>query len=170
MKLKVCIMAVLAAAIAAPVHADNIAGCEVVLMEPVLEDGKPTGAEMASFRPAASFLSSVYDDEDGFVDVLDGFEIRGIMCERRSLIPTLRDFQIAATGLPLAMSENFDSSESNLMTVFYKDGRFQHTYDGAPLSVSEELRLTDVMEVFNLQPHDLDKMEKISKEKHEEMK
>ena len=154
-------------------HADNIAACEVVLMEPVLENGEPTGAEMASFRPAAEFMSSVYDDEDGFARELDGFKIRGVMCERREIIPTLRDFPIIATGVPLAMSENFDSPESNLMTLFYKDGKFKHTYSGAALSPSDQVKLDDVMEVFNLQPHDLsapEKMEKISKEKHEELK
>ncbi len=143
------------AAFVLPAHADNIAACEVVLMEPVLKDGIDTGAKMASFRPAVAFMSSVYDDEDGVLKTLDGYDIRGVMCERRYVIPTLRDFPILATGLPLAMSENFDSPDSRLMTTFYKDSEFQYTYQGPPLSPSEEAKLKDVIDIFNLQPHGL---------------
>jgi len=135
--------------------ADNIAACEVILMETVEEDGKKTQAQMASFRPAVDFLSSVYDDEDGHMTEVDGYKIRGVMCVRKDVIPTLRDFPILATGLPFSLSQNFDSSESSLMTVYYKEDQFRHAYKGGPLPDDKIAQLLDVMEVFNLQPHDL---------------
>lgn len=138
-------------------QADNIASCEAILMEDILEEGEKTGAKLASFRPAAEFLSSVYDDEDGSVTVLDGYKIRGVMCQRRTVIPTLRDFPILATGVPLSLSQNFDSEKSSLMTLYFKDGEFRHTYKGEPLSPSELSKLNDVMEIYNLQPHNLGK-------------
>ncbi len=136
-------------------YADNIAACEVVLMEPVMDGEIDTGAQMASFRPAAEFMSSVYDDEVGYVSELDGYKIRGIMCTRRSVMPTLRDFPIVATGIPFSMSENFDSTLSSLMTIFYKDGAFGYDYRGRDLHEKEQAALADIIDVFNLQPHDL---------------
>lgn len=133
--------------------------CEVVLMEPVMDKGVDIGAEMASFRPADAFMASVYDDMDGYKDEQDGFKIRGVMCTRDNIIPTLRDFPILATGLPFSISQNFDSAESGLMTLYYKDNRFWHAYSGPPLSDADIGALLDVMDVFNLQPHDLPKTE-----------
>lgn len=146
---------ILSLAFAGPSAADNIAACEIVLMETVQEEGKDTNAQMASFRPAVDFLTSVYDDEDGHMTEIDGYKIRGIMCERNNIIPTLRDFPILATGLPFSLSQNFDSSTSGLMTVYYKDEQFLHTYKGGPLTDEQIGKLLDVMEVFNLQPHAL---------------
>lgn len=155
MKKLALILPVLTAVFAVPVSAGNIANCEVVLMEPMIKDGKDTGAKFASFRPAAAFLSSVYDDEAGHETQLDDHDIRGVMCTRQALIPTLRDFPILATGIPFSVSENFDSPNSNLMTLYFKDGKFHHTYAGAKLNPGDLEKLKDVMEVFNLQPHEL---------------
>lgn len=138
-------------------QADNIASCEVVLMEKIVDEGKNTGAKMASYRPGAEFISSVYDDEDGHVSEIGDHKIRGVMCERRGVIPTLRDFPIVATGIPLSLSQNFDSTKSSLMTLYFKEGEFRHIYKGKPLSPSEQSKLTDVMEIYNLQPHNLGK-------------
>lgn len=149
-------------------QAENIASCEVVLMENIVDEGKDTGAKMASYRPAAAFLSSVYDDEDGHLSTIGDFKIRGVMCERRAVIPTLRDFPILATGIPFSLSQNFDSAKSSLMTLYFKDGKFRHTYKGAPLSPSELSKLNDVMEIYNLQPHGLGKTADDKKEADEE--
>lgn len=160
----------LISAFALPASADNIAACEVILMETVQEDGKDTDAQMASFRPAVDFLSSVYDDEDGYMTEIDGYKIRGVMCERPDVIPTLRDFPILATGLPFSLSQNFDSSESSLMTVYYKDDRFRHAYKGGPLPENKIAELLDVIEVFNLQPHDLKSTRDMKRLSYEEQK
>ena len=144
--------------------ADNIANCEVVLMEPVLENDEPTGAEMASFRPAAEFLSSVYDEEHGHVKEINGYPIRGVLCQRNSIIPSLRDYPVIATGIPFSLSENFDSPDSRLITLYYKDGEFLHKYAGEELGKDDQSALDDVMEAFNLQAHDLKKPEEKDKD------
>jgi len=138
-----------------PSYADNVAKCEVVLLEPVMHEGTDTGAEVASFRPADGFIASVYDEEVGNISEIDGFDIKGVMCERLDVVPTLRDFPIITTGLPFSISENFDSPDSSLMTVYYKDGKFKHIYQGADLSEDGQTRLDDLMEILNLQAHNL---------------
>lgn len=163
---------IIISAFAPQAFADNIAACEVILMETVEEDGKETQAQMASFRPAVDFLSSVYDDKEGYMTEVDGYIIRGVMCERKDVIPTLRDFPILATGLPFSLSQNFDSAQSSLMTVYYKEDRFRHAYKGGPLPEDKIAQLLDVMEVFNLQPHDLKSskdMERLSAKKQKEL-
>ena len=155
MKKLTLIMAASLAGFAAPAFAGNIANCEVVLLEPMEKDGIDTGGRFASFRPAAEFISSIYDDEDGYARQLDGHDIRGVMCTRRAVIPTLRDFPILASGIPFSISDNFDAPDSKLMTLYFKDGEFKHIYSGAPLTETEQDELSNVMEVFNLQPHDL---------------
>jgi len=118
---------------------------------------------MASFRPAAEFMSSVYDDAEGHVDNIDGHAIRGVLCQRTNVIPSLRDFPIIATGIPFSLSDNFDRPDSQLVTVYFKDDAFQHKYAGKDLSKDDKTALMDVMEVFNLQSHNLGKSEKDEK-------
>ncbi len=125
------------------------------MAEKILEDGKPTGAVMQSFAPAAEVIASVYDSEDGRVEDIDGRRIQAILCERRNVIPTLRDFPILKAGIPLALSTDFEAADSRSVTVFFKDGEFHHVYKGAELTEDEQAKLDDAMEVFNLQPHDL---------------
>lgn len=158
-------------------YADNIAKCEIVLLESVGEDGG--SAQVASFRPAGEFISSVYDGEEGHLTESDGHKIRAVMCERSDVIPTLRDFPLLATGIPFSISENFDSSDSRLMTFYYKAGEFKHKYKGPDLMAEDQTKLDEILDVYNLQPHKLPKpditeevedMKRISKEKHEELK
>lgn len=140
--------------------ADNIAGCEVVLMEKIAQEGLEGSAEVASFRPAEEFIASIYDDETEVLREIDGLAIRAIMCKRQSVIPSLRDFPIVATGTPFMISQNFDSTESGLTTVYFQDGKFRSSYKGPELDAEMDAKMTDRMEVFNLQPHDLAEKEK----------
>ncbi len=138
-------------------QADNIAACEVVILEAATNDDGSKGAELATFHPAAEFMASIYDAEDGHIKEIDGQKIRGVMCERKNIVPSLRDFPILATGIPFSLSNDFDSAESRLLTVYFKDGEFQHKYIGPDLSEDDTAALTDSMEIFNLQGHNLDK-------------
>ena len=140
---------------AVPTRADNIANCEVAVMEPLMDEGEPSGAEIAAFYPAAEFMASVYDDEDGAVLEVEGKPIRAVLCQRRDILPTLRDFPVVATGIPFSISNNFDSAESRMISVYFKAGEFTHKFVGDELAEKEETALMDILEVFNLQPHDL---------------
>lgn len=126
-------------------------GCEIVLIETVAK-----GASLASYRPADDFLESIYDDEDGFQETVDSLKVRAVMCTRDRVIPQLRDFPILSSGVQFSISNDFDSHDSQFMTVFYKAGKFQHKFSGPTLSDGELIALRDVMEVYNLQEHDLD--------------
>ena len=108
--------------------ADNIAACEVVLMEKIDQEDSEGVTEIASFRPAADFIASAYDKETEILREIDGLPIRAVMCKRRSIVPSDSDFPIVATGTPFMISQNFDSSETGLTTIFFKNGEFHVTY------------------------------------------
>lgn len=136
---------------ASPVMAmDN--ACEAVILSPLSE-----GSDVASYRSAETVLTSIYDDATEVVLTIDGDPVRAIMCTRDDVIPTLRDFPILKAGLPLSLSTNFDASDSAFLTILYQDGKFEHIYKGPDLFDDQKAALKDVMEIFNLQPHDLDK-------------
>jgi len=126
--------------------------CEIVLIERV-EDG----ANIARFHPADAFLDSVYDAEEGYIKRVDDNAINGVLCERANVIPTLRDFPVLATGIPLSLSEDFDTPDSRLITLYYDGEGFTHVYKGEPLSDTDQASLADTLEIFNLQPHTLKK-------------
>ncbi len=153
-------LAALLLSVSAPALADNIAGCEVVLMERIEQEGLEGSAEVASFRPAEDFIASIYDEESEVLREIDGLPIRAIMCKRQSIIPSLRDFPIVATGTPFMISQNFDSAETGLTTVWFKDGEFRHSYKGPDLDKETQAEMKDRLEVFNLQPHELAEKEK----------
>ncbi len=126
-------------------------GCEIVLFEPVAKD-----AGMASYRPADAFIETLYDDLEGYADTVDGLKVRAVMCTRDNIIPKLRDFPVVATGLQFSVSNDFDRYDSQLITVYYQGGQFKYKYSGPELSAGDQIALTDVMEIYNLQDHDLE--------------
>jgi len=125
-------------------------GCEIVLVEPVAK-----GAMLASYRPADNYLDSLYNGENQVMDMIDGLKVRAVMCTRDQVIPRLRDFPILASGVQFSISNDFDSHDSQLITVYYSGTSFQKKYSGPELSVGEEIALRDVMEIYNLQNHNL---------------
>jgi len=135
--------------------ADNIADCEVLIAERIEDEGTGGSALISSYRPAGAFISSVYDDEDGHIREIDGHKIRALLCQRRRAIPTLRDYPLLETGIPLTLSQNFDSALSDVVITRFKDGAFRADYTGPGLSEDEKAELDDVIDVFNLQPNDL---------------
>lgn len=126
----------IATASAMPAFADdNIANCEIVVQQPVLEND--TGAEapmIATFLPAGDFVFSVFDGEDGHLQEVDGKIIRALMCVRTNLIPTEFDVKLAGTGVPLYLSQDFDSKQSALMSVYKKGENYVYDYTGPDLS------------------------------------
>lgn len=162
------LIAALLLSISMPAWADNIAGCEVVLMEKIKQEDSEGVTEVASFRPAADFIASIYGDDTEVLRKIDGLPIRAIMCKRQSVVPSLRDFPIVATGTPFMISQNFDSTESGLTTIYFKDGEFHFDYKGAELDADTQAEMKDRLEVFNLQPHDLAEKEKAMLAKKEE--
>jgi len=143
--------------VAGTAYADNVANCEVLIQEPVLLDGVKTGAFMKTFLPATDFIASVYDDEDGHMTQAMGEDIKVLFCKRHNIIPTLRDFPLLATGIPMTVSPNFDSPDAPMIFYHYDGEKFIHTYMGPDLSSEDNSKIADAMMVFNLQAHSLGK-------------
>ena len=162
--MRVLIAAILLS-ISAPAFADNIADCEVVLMEKIDQKDNEGVTEIASFRPAIDFIASAYDDETEILREIDGLPIRALMCKRSTIVPSEGDFPIVATGTPFMISQNFDSTESGLTTIYFKDGAFHSTYKGPELSEETQAELDNRIALFNSRPHDLTEKEKAMQEK-----
>jgi len=128
----------------APAFAQS-SDCEIVLM--------PAGGTAADgqFADAAEFLDSVYDDEEGHMTTLGDLPLRAVMCRRDNLIPTMRDLPLLKTGLPLSLSQDFDSNTSGLLTLYDAGADFKAEYSGPNLSPEDEKRLRDTLEIFNFQ-------------------
>lgn len=146
--------------LSAPAFADNIADCEVVLMEKIEQEDSDGVTEIASFRPAIDFIASAYDDETEVLRDIDGLAIRAVMCKRRSVVPSESDFPIVATGTPFMISQNFDSAETGLTTIFFKNGEFRSSYKGPELSAEINAEIVSRLASFNTRPHDLAEKEK----------
>lgn len=134
---------------------DNVAACEVILLQDIKGEANEGSMQVASYRTAVDFIASIYDEEEGHLTKVDDLTIRGLICVRENVIPSMRDFPIVATGVPMSLSQNFESTTSGLMTIYFKDGTFQHQYSGPDLTDTEQAALTDALEIFNLQPHGL---------------
>ncbi|MEP1230669.1 MAG: hypothetical protein ABJG88_08330 [Litorimonas sp.] len=129
--------------------AGNIANCEIVLMETIADENGNGGAQVASYRPAGDFIASVYSREEDTLNEIDGLAIRALLCSRKDVIISDTDFDLLATGVPFILSQNFDSSTSNLLTYFFKDGSFQYTHKGDDLSDEALAKLTQRLVDFN---------------------
>lgn len=129
-----CISLALALGIVPSAWAGNVAHCEAVIMETLPADDGGGEAQIASYRPAVNFLASLYDEDDGHLTEIDGFRIRAIMCRRNDVIPSQTDYDILATGLPFILSQDFDSPDTDSLTIFWKDGALDYVYKGHPLS------------------------------------
>lgn len=115
-------------------QAEDLSECEVLLLQ-ILETETAAGeAQIASYRAAEGFIKSVRDDVPGHMTQIDGQNIRGLMCHRNEVIPTQSDYDILATGIPFILSQDFDSTDTDSLTVYWKDGKFEHVYKGYPLS------------------------------------
>jgi hypothetical protein len=147
-----------AAALSLPsvAQAGNIAACEIVIMQ-YIEDEAGGGMDVASFRPATDFLLGVYDEETEISVTVDDKPIRALMCERNDLIPDEDDYAILATGVPFAISQDFDTNESDSLTLYFQDGAFRYKYVSAyPMSEEMQTTLEARLEDFTARDHGLD--------------
>jgi len=114
--------------------ADNVAHCEVLLVKNV-EDADVDGAlQVTDYRPAVDFIASVHDDDPAHQTQIEGHNIQALLCRRNELIPAETDYPMMATGVPFVLSQDFDRSDTDSLTVFWKDGAFDYVYKGYPLS------------------------------------
>lgn len=147
----------LTTAFAASATAGDIADCEALIMDYVQdEDQAEGGLVVATYRSAEDYIESVYDADMDPIVKIDGRPINAILCRRNDLVPDDKDFALISTGIPLALSQDFDTPDSDSLTVFFKDNRFQYKYASA-YPLSEEVRelLDQQMEDFTARDHGL---------------
>ena len=144
MKMRLYLMSVLIWGVSASASAQS-SNCEIVLI--------PLGGSAAegTFADAEGFLDSVYDGEEGHLSSVADISIRAVMCERDTLVPTMRDLPILKTGLPLSLSQDFDSNTSGLLTLYDAGKDFKAEYSGPKLSEDDEKELRSTLEIFNFQ-------------------
>ena len=124
---------------------DNIAACEIVFMRPIIDPSQnpmdePMPADtpmVAQFLPAGEFIFSVFDETTAVLTEIDGQKIQAVMCTRSSVMPTEFDLKMIRTGIPLHLSQNFDSPDSSLLSIRKQDGVYTHTYNGPELSAED---------------------------------
>lgn len=139
--------------------AGNIAQCEVVLLETIEDEGGRGGAKVASYRPAGEFMASVYDDDIETLYKIDDLSIQAVMCQRADIIPSDTDAKIIATGIPFFLTQSFEAQETDLVSVFFKDGKFRYSYKGPGLSEETQALLESRLVSLNEMEHDLDEKE-----------
>jgi hypothetical protein len=139
--------------------ADNIAKCEVVLLETIEDESGRGGAQVASYRPAGDFMASVYQEDSETLYTIDDLAIQAVMCERFDVVPSESDFKVVATGIPFFLSQSFESQDSDLVSLFFKEGAFRYNYKGPGLSDETKALLNERLKSFNAMEHDLDEKE-----------
>ncbi len=149
----------LAASFAFPAAAGNVANCEVLFMQVIADKDMNGEAQVATYGPAIQYISSVYDDEDGHITEVAGQPIRALMCSRNDVLPTKTDYALMATGIPFILSQDFDSSETDSLTIYWKEDAFKYVYKGRSLSDEVQSKLEDRLADFserglNLNPED----------------
>lgn len=135
--------------------ASGLEQCEVVVSNDVVdaEGGRMT---VASYRSADPFLSSVFDPQVPLALEVEGSLIRGIICVRNDLVPTEKDYAVLATGVPLSLSQNFDSADSDILTIYFRAGFFEHKYTSDyPMSDEFKTAVTTRLADFTQRDHGL---------------
>lgn len=130
--------------------AGNFENCEALIMDYVEDEDRPEGGlVVATYRSAEGYIESVSDPAKTPITEIDDRPINAILCRRNDLVPTDADYALVSTGIPLALSQDFDTTDSDSLTVFLKDGEFQYKYASAyPLNEEVEGLLDTQMKAF----------------------
>ncbi|WP_427454351.1 hypothetical protein [Litorimonas sp. WD9-15] len=134
---------------------DNLADCEVLMMRFVADEAGNGGMQVSTYGPAEDYIASVYDDEDGHLKKLMGDPIRALLCERDDVIPVETDYALMATGIPFILSQDFDDTETDSLTIYWRHDHFDYVYKGYPLSEDTEGLLKDRLADFAGRDHGL---------------
>ena len=153
--LTAAIMGTALIAFALPAQADNIADCEILTMEFIPDEKGQGGMQVATYGPANDFIASAYDDEDGHLDTVNDVPIRALLCQRNDVIPVEKDYALMATGVPFILSQDFDDTETDSLTIYWKNDHFDYVYKGYPLSDETKEKLENRLAKFTKRDHGL---------------
>ncbi|MEP4053125.1 MAG: hypothetical protein ABJN22_12860 [Litorimonas sp.] len=112
--------------------------CEIMLVQIVASKDGNGEARVPSFVPADDFLMSLKDKNAEHMTEYLGHKIQAVMCRRNDVLPTKADYDVMATGIPFILSQDFDSPDTDSLTLYWKDNKIDHIYKGYPLSEEAE--------------------------------
>lgn len=138
-------------ATASNAYAAETSNCELLLVQIIQSPDGKGEAQVPSYVPAEEFMATLTDDKPGHMTEYLGHKIQAIMCRRNDILPTQEDYTILATGLPFILSQDFDSSDTDSLTLYWKDEAIQHIYKGYPLSEEAESVLETRLTQFSKQ-------------------
>jgi len=134
---------------------DALSDCEVVMMRFIPDESGNGGMDLSTHGPADDYLASIFDDEDGHLTEMRGDRIRALLCQRNDVLPTEEDFPLLATGIPFVLSQDFDSTDTDSLTMFWRKTYFDYVYKGYPLSDEAETILKTRLADFTQRDHGL---------------
>ncbi|MEM7729348.1 MAG: hypothetical protein AAF311_08735 [Pseudomonadota bacterium] len=135
--------------------ADGFDRCELVVVKEVVDadGGRMT---VASYQPANGFIGAARQDARSVSLDHEGDPIRGVICTRNDLVPTEADYALLATGVPLSLSQDFDSADSDILTLYFDEDRFAHRYTSDfPMSGEFKDALESRLSDFSARDHGL---------------
>ena len=140
---------------AAPAWADNIAECEILTLDLIPSEEGEGGMQVAGYSPAFDFIASVYDEEEGHLTHNNDTPIRAVMCRRDDIVPAEKDYALLATGIPFSLSQDFDDTETDSLTVYWDGETFAHVHKGRAMSDETQSLLTRRLADFAGRDHGL---------------
>jgi len=135
---KSALFALALGATASNAYAAETSDCELLLVQIIQSHDGNGEAQVPSYVPAEEFMASLEDDKPGHMTEHLDHKIQAVMCRRNDILPRLEDYTILATGIPFILSQDFDSSDTDSLTLYWKDEAIQHIYKGYPLSEEAE--------------------------------
>lgn len=136
--LKTATLTLAACAFSQSAFAGDTSDCELLIVQIIEHQNGEGQAQIPSYIPAEEFLTSLDDDAPGHLTEYAGHKIQAVMCRRNDVIPAHEDYIILSTGIPFILSQDFDSSDTDSLTMYWKDDAIQHVYKGYPLSEEAE--------------------------------
>lgn len=133
------------------VFAADSSDCELLLVQIIEREDGLGEARIPSYIPAEAFFETLNDDAPEHLTEYAGHPIQAIMCQRDDIIPAEADHAILETGIPFILSQDFDSSDTDSLTLYWKDGEVQHVYKGYPLSEEATFILETRLAAFSEQ-------------------
>lgn len=135
--------------VSAPALADdNIANCELVVLQVIDPESEDQTDPVATFLPAGGFIFSVFGAKP-HMDAVDGKPIRAVMCTRASVVPSEFDLKMIRTGIPFYLSPDFDSKDSAFLSVGKTEDGYTYSYAGPDLSAEDAYLLKLRMKALN---------------------
>lgn len=153
--MKPLLIGLIAATLPASVLANVHDTCEIVIVKEVVDadGGRMT---VAAYKPASDFIKGAKKNAKTVTLSDEGNPIRGVICTRNDLVPVDADYSILATGVPLSLSQDFDSADSDILTVYFDNGAFTYRYTSDyPMSSEFEDTLNATLSDFTGRDHGL---------------